>query len=231
MGRIQRRRRVRCKLSCEIVESSRRRVQARVVSLSEGGLAIITELEFDQGDPIRLLISPGRGRAPLKVSAIVWNQRRTTGSGKAAGLRRYGCVVSEPSRSFLDLLDRFDPSLSTSPANGASPSDGISSRPAAAATIPVAKSRSRDPESESVEPDLPRSRELQPPPKPEPEENWPYFRVRMKQIGGPRTRILTLRARSATHAETLAHDELARVCRDAEGWGVLHIARVSGRRS
>jgi hypothetical protein len=49
----------------------------------------------------------------------------------------------------------------------------------------------------------------------------------MKQIGGPRTRILTLRARSASHAEQLALDELARICRDSEGWGVLHVSRVA----
>jgi hypothetical protein len=84
--------------------------------------------------------------------------------------------------------------------------------------------------AEEAEADLPRSRELQPPPKREPEETLPYFRVRMKQIGGPRTRILTLRARSASHAEQLALDELARICSDAAGWGVLHIARVGGGR-
>ena len=49
----------------------------------------------------------------------------------------------------------------------------------------------------------------------------------MKQIGGPRTRILTVRARSASQAEQLAHDELARVLTDSEGWGVLHISRVA----
>ena len=76
---------------------------------------------------------------------------------------------------------------------------------------------------------MPRSRELQPPPKREPEESLPYFRVRMKQIGGPRTRIITMRARSATQAERMALEELANVVSDAEGWGVLHIARVSRR--
>jgi hypothetical protein len=78
-----------------------------------------------------------------------------------------------------------------------------------------------------VEPDLPRSRELQPPPKAEPLESLPYFRIRLKQIGGPRTRVLTLRARSATHAEKIALDELDRSVGGAEGWGILHIARIS----
>ena len=212
MGRIIRRRRATCRLSCEIVESSRRRVQGRVVTISEGGLALVTELAFDHGDSVRLLISSREGVKPIAVSAIVWNDRSAATAGGATRMRRYGCVVSDPSRSFLSLLDRLDP------------------QPALAEPVPIAKPKLRDPSSESAETDLPRSREILPPPKAEPEENWPYFRVRMKQIGGPRTRILTLRARSATQAETLAHEKLAEVCSDAEGWGVLHIARVSSSR-
>lgn len=212
MGRIIRRRRATCRLSCEIVESSRRRVQARVVTISEGGLALVTELSFEQGDPVRLLINSAEGAKPIAVSAIVWNDRSAASAGGATRMRQYGCVVSEPSRSFLSLLERLDP------------------QPIQVEPVPIAKSQPRDPGSEWAEPDLPRSREIQPPPKPEPEENWPYFRVRMKQIGGPRTRILTVRARSATQAEILAHEKLAELCSDSEGWGVLHIARVSSGR-
>ena len=212
MGRIIRRKRATCRLSCEVVESNRRRVQGRVVTISEGGLALITEIPFEHGDPVRLLIKPREGAKPIVVSAIVWNDRSAASAGGATRLRRYGCVVSEPSRSFLTLLDQLTPeSTQVEP-------------------VPVAQSQPRDPDTEFAEPDLPRSREIQPPPKPEPEENWPYFRVRMKQIGGPRTRILTLRARSATQAETLAHEKLAGLCNDADGWGVLHIARVSSTR-
>ncbi len=212
MGRIIRRRRATCRLSCEIVESSRRRVQGRVVTISEGGLALVTELPFEQGDPVRLLIASSGGAKAIAVSAIVWNVRSAASAGGATRMRRYGCVVSDPPRALLSLLDRLDPP------------------PAPTAAVPIAKPRRRDSEKESAEPDLPRSREILPPPKSEPEENWPYFRVRMKQIGGPRTRILTLRARSATQAEILAHEQLTEVCSDADGWGVLHIARVSNRR-
>jgi len=212
VGRIIRRRRATCRLSCEIAESSSRRVQGRIVTISEGGLAVVTELAFEQGDPIRLLIKASDGSKPIAVSAIVWNVRSAATAGGETRMRRYGCVVSEPSRSFLSLLDRLTPP------------------PVTVEPVPVAKSQPRDPGSEWAEPDLPRSREIQPPPKHEPEESWPYFRVRMKQIGGPRTRILTVRARSATQAETLAHEKLAEVCADADGWGVLHIARVSSGR-
>ena len=218
MGRIARRRRVRCKLSCEIVQSSRRRVQGRIVTLSEGGLAVVTDLGFDQGDPIRLLIKSGKsdgGGKTISVSAIVWNDRSSASPGAQSRLRRYGCVVSHPSYSFLALLNRLAPEVPQA------------TRPE---PVPIAVPRQRNLDTESVEPDLPRSREIQPPPKPEPEESLPYFRVRMKQIGGPRTRILTLRARSATQAETLALEELETICSDSEGWGILHIARVSGGR-
>jgi hypothetical protein len=212
VGRITRRRRVRCKFSCEILQSSRRRVQGRIVTLSEGGLAVVTGLGFEQGDPIRLLIKPGLGGKSISVSGIVWNDRSAASAGTSSRLRRYGCIVSQPSRSYLALLDRLVPQAT---------------RPE---PVPIPVPRPRDPAFESAEPNLPRSREIQPPPKPEPEESLPYFRVRMKQIGGPRTRILTLRARSATQAETLAHEELARLCSDSEGWGILHITRVSGSR-
>lgn len=214
MARIKRRRRVRCKLQCEIVQPNQRPVPARLVSLSEGGFAIITTLGLTQGESIRVLIKPDHGGAPIKISGIVWNEAETSPVATSSRLHRLGCVVSEPPPAYLAILDRLDPP---------------STRPQ---PIPVA-TPVRRPDDASVpgaEVDLPRSRELQPPPKREPEETLPYFRVRMKQIGGPRTRILTLRARSASHAEQLALDELARICSDAAGWGVLHIARVSGGR-
>ena len=190
-------------------------MQGRIVTLSEGGLAVVTDLDFDHGDPIRLVIKPDKGSKAISVSAIVWNDRSSASSGSQSRLRRYGCVVSQPSYSYLALLNRLAPEIPQA------------TRPE---PVPIAVPRQRNADSESVEPDLPRSREIQPPPKPEPEESLPYFRVRMKQIGGPRTRILTLRARSATQAETLALEELEAICSDAEGWGILHITRVSGGR-
>ena len=211
MSRIQRRRRIACRLKCEIaIPGNRRHVRGRVVSLSEGGLGIVADMALDQGDPIRILIEQGPGRRPVKVSAIVWNDHSPSPTGRATSLRRLGCVISHPPRAFLALIDRLDP-------------EHTESRPA---PIPMARPRLFDPQV--VERDLPRSRELQPPPKVEPDETLPYFRVRLKQNGGPRTRILTLRARSATQAERRALHELDKVCPDAAGWGVLHIARVSG---
>ena len=211
MARIKRRRRVRCKLQCEIVQPNQRPVPARLVTLSEGGFAIITTLGLGQGESIRVLIKPDHGGAPIKVSGIVWNEAETAPVASSSRLHRLGCVVSDPPPAYLAILERLDP-----------PSSRPVPTPIALPSRPVAEA---DP---TAEVDLPRSRELQPPPKREPEETLPYFRIRMKQIGGPRTRILTLRARSASHAEQLALDELARICSDAAGWGVLHVSRISG---
>lgn len=209
MGRIKRRRRVRCKLQCEIVQPNQRPVPARLVTLSEGGFAVITTLALVQGESIRMLVKSDVGGAPVKVSGIVWNETESSNLGTASRLHRLGCVVSDPPPGYLAMLDRLAPPPRPEP-------------------VPVAMPIRRDRAiPEEVEVDLPRSRELQPPPKREPEETLPYFRIRMKQIGGPRTRILTLRARSASHAEQLALDELARICSDSEGWGVLHVSRVS----
>lgn len=212
MARITRRRRTTCKLACAIVQSGRQRSPGRIVTISEGGLAVITDVNFEQGDPIRLLIKPDGSKA-VPVCAIIWNDQSAGSAVATSRLQRFGCVVSDPSPSYLELLGRIAP-----PPHRAEP-------------VPIAKSQPRDQESDWAEPDLPRSREIQPPPKPEPEENWPYFRVRMKQIGGPRTRILTVCARSATQAESRAQEALAEACDASEGWGVLHIARVSSGRS
>jgi len=202
---------VRCKLQCEIVQPNKRSIPARLVTLSEGGFTVITTLSLGQGESIRVLIKPDVGGAPIKVSGIVWNEEETAGVGASSRLHRLGCVVSEPPPAYLAILDRLDPP---------------SARPMVVPiAVPIIR---RDHDAESVEPDLPRSRELQPPPKRESEETLPYFRIRMKQIGGPRTRILTLRARSASHAEQLALDELARICTDSAGWSVLHVSRISG---
>jgi len=218
VSRIKRRQRVRCKLACEIVVSAKKRVQGRVVTLSEGGLAVVTGLTLDQGDPIRLVIDP-KGAKPIRVSAIVWNDSLPRTASGESRLRRLGCVISEPSDSFGSLLDRLLPSEPE--VSSARPVGGTSE------SIPIAVPKTRDPQSEWAETDLPRSREIQPPPKLEAEESLPYFRIRLRQIGGPRTRITTIQARSATQAEQRALEQLESISSGSESWGVLHVAKVA----
>jgi len=191
-NRLERRRRVRCRLPCEIV-AGRRKIEATVVSLSEGGLGLEAKVGADQGDPIRIVIMPHRRKRAVTVDALVWNEREARGAWRSRGLRLLGCVISDPSQAFLDLMGRPEPrSAARERSSRAVPPTCVVPPPAA--TEPAT--------------DLPRSRDPLPPPKPEPEEALPTFRVRFKQVGGPRTRIFAVRARSAAEAAKRARAEL-----------------------
>jgi hypothetical protein len=218
LAHIKRRRRTRCKLACKIVISAKESVKGRVVTLSEGGLAVLTAQSFEQGDALRLIIDPN-GAKPIRVSAIIWNDTAPRTTNGESRLRRLGCIVSQPSESFSALLDRLLPVEESVQIRAPEPSHP--------APVPITVPKQPILDDSSAEHDLPRSRELQPPTKLEPEESLPYFRIRLKQIGGPRTRIMTIQARSATQAESRALEELRDVCQDADGWGVLHVAKVS----
>jgi hypothetical protein len=199
LARIQRRRRVRCRLPCEVLVERGRSVRASVLTLSEGGLSVAVLLEVDQGDPIRLRIAPQRGARAVTVDGIVWNTRPASRSNPNGGLRMVGCVVSDPPAPFIELLDE------------------VQQRSAPRVRTPTPR-----PSRPEIEFDLPRSRAPLPPPKPEPDESLPCFRVRLKQVGGPRTRVLSVRAHSAAQAEERAREELAAASGDgADAWEVI----------
>jgi hypothetical protein len=75
--------------------------------------------------------------------------------------------------------------------------------------------------------DLPRSRVLTPPPKPEPEETLPTFRVRLKQVGGPRSRSIAVRAHSVAEAEAMARTELATLTAGDPEWELVEVGLAS----
>ena len=211
MTRLERRRRIRCRLRCEIVEPRRHRAEAAVLSLSEGGLSVEAALRVEQGDPIRLRIRPHPGAPAVTVEGIVWTDHPSRRAFAGAGLRVLGCLVSDPSPAFLELLAR------------------VAARdPAPEVRLPAARARVAD-ALPAEEADLPRSRDPLPPPKPDPEESLPGFRVRLKQVGGPRTRIVTVRARSLAEAKERARRELAASPDPGGGaWEVLEAVRVGG---
>lgn len=203
-GRSGRRRRVRCALRCQVLGVGRKPVEARVVQLSEGGLSVAGPLPLEQGDPIRLRLLPHRNSAAVDVSGIVWNEEPVRGADAEEGLRRLGCLISDPPRAFLQLLSQLE-----------------RRPPPLGRRIPVVPARPcREPGSER---DLPRVRELGPPPKPEPEENLPTFRVRLKQIGGPRTRSLPVRARSIGEAEAIARSQLDSLLQGTPAWELIEV--------
>lgn len=158
------------------------------MSLSEGGFSVEAPLRVDQGDPLRVRILPHRKGRALEVEGIAWgDQPVRRARERAGGLRLLVCVLSDPPSEFLELLQGLLPRY-TAPAE----------RPVRALPRP---------HSEPEEPNLPRSFEPLPPPKPKPVEELPFFRIRLKQTGGPRTRIVSIRARSTADAEALALEQ------------------------
>ena len=146
-------------------------------------------------------ILPHRRARAVAVDAIVWNDRPAVRSRNGASLRSLGCIVSDPPAALLELMaeqERRSPPRAP--------------RPATRAT-----SASISPESKA---DLPRSRVPFPPPKPEPDESFPRFRVRLKQVGGPRIRIVSVRACSMMQAAERARSALA------GGWEVLEVTQT-----
>ncbi len=204
-----RRKRVRCALRCQVLGVQRRPVECRVVQLSEGGLSVVGPLQLEQGDPIRIRLLHHRGKSAIDLSGIVWNDEPARGAGAEEGFRKLGCMVSDPPRAFLHLLRQVEQ-------RGALP---LGRR------IPVVRARPAAPSG--CEQDLPRVRELGPPPKPEPEENLPTFQVRLKQIGKPRTRCLSVRARSIAEAETIARSQLDSLVQSSPAWELIEVVLAS----
>lgn len=200
LSTIQRRRRVRCRLGCEILGQGRRNERATIVALSEGGLGIEVASPVEVGEPIELRIRSRRNGPAVEVTALVWNQRVFRRGRNGPKLRAVGCVISSPPADFLALLDQLEPK------------DARSDR---RSRVRVKRSPAPPPPDET----LPRSREPMPPPKPEPEETLPCFRVRLKQVGGSRTRIVKVRAPSVAEASQRARTGLT----DSGTWQVLEV--------
>jgi hypothetical protein len=203
-GRIgRRRRRVRCALRCQVLGPSRRPIEGRVVQLSEGGLSVVGPLQVEHGDPIRIRLLHHRKTAAIEVAAIVWNDEPARSALEEEGFRTVGCLVSDPPRAFLELFSQI----------------ARRNAPPIERRIPVVPARPSG--APGFEQDLPRSREIGPPPKPE--ENLPTFRIRVKQVGGPRTRSLAVRARSVAEAEAIARSELDSLVQSGPTWELIEV--------
>jgi hypothetical protein len=208
LTRLERRPRTRCRISCSVAGDDGRPHDGALVSLSEGGFGIETALCIEQGDAIRVRVGPRVRAGAVRVDGIVWYERPLQRAREGAALRLLGCVVSEATPVFLSLLAEVE----------------RRNAPAAPRRLPSRPGAVRE-RAEPGDPELPRSREPLPPPKPEPEERLPSFRVRLKQIGGPRTRMVCLRARSLAEAYELAQLEVA--ASHLGAWEVMEAARES----
>ena len=71
MSTLERRRRVRCRLACELLGAQRTPLRSHIVTLSEGGFAVETEPRFETGDEMRICILPHRRERAVKVRSIL----------------------------------------------------------------------------------------------------------------------------------------------------------------
>jgi hypothetical protein len=112
LARTQRRRRIRCRLPCQVIQGPRRTIPAAVLSLSEGGFGLETTERVEQGDPIRLHIQ-AQGTAPeVKVEAIVWYDNPAPRAHRNGELRLLGCFHSPGTPAVpLDRSKSPDPSI------------------------------------------------------------------------------------------------------------------------
>jgi hypothetical protein len=190
MSRIERKRRTQCALRCEILGHGRKPVEARIVSLSEGGLCVVAPMRIEEGDTIALRMMGPRRKPAITLTGLVWNGTPARGSLARAGFWQMGCVLSDPPPFYQQLVDRME-----------SNSAPLLERRISTHVVP----RTDAPGSER---DLPLVREQGPPPKPDPHETLPTFRVRLKQLEGPRSRSVAVRARSVGEAESIARSQL-----------------------
>lgn len=223
MPRVQRQPRIPCRLRCHVLRRRRKPIEVRVTSLSEHGLAIVGAIQVDQGDELRLRVHPQRGDGAVDFTAMVWNDRPVRGlKGQE---RQVGLVVSRPTSGYIELFCRAEQRHHEMRENRAQP----------ARSLPVPPRPSAPPQPAcdvdgTAELDLPRPHVLGPPPKPDPDAQAPCFGVRLKQIGGPRTRTLQVTARSIAEAERLAFEGLEPRSDGTPAWELIEVVATKPKR-
>lgn len=160
--------RTRCRLPCT-VRVGRKRIHARVLDVSEGGLCIVTPVRFNEESTVQVVIDVPRV-GPVRVEGVVRHKRpfRQPSSGRrgwATGLR-----LHETAPEFRAI---------------ASPEESL---PEAVYTLPL---HLLDPKGPLMRGDEePDALEVEDPGAPQ------VYRVRLKAMGSARTRVLTLTGRN-----------------------------------
>jgi hypothetical protein len=211
---------------------------ATIVTLSEGGMGIRTNVAFEEGDEARIRLLPPRG-GPIDVHALVWNESKRFDQSQRTSLRTFGCVVSDPPAAFLRLIDEMAKRDRPIPPRRVRPvepeptarkrADSLEPQPQPKPKLePRQQNRTRPAEPESLEiveeapadPDLPCPKIPLPPHKSGSGEGQPMLRLRIKQVRGPRSRWLEVPSPSLLEAQIWIRQNL-------EGeWEILEIMSV-----
>jgi hypothetical protein len=193
--------RYRCRLRCTL-RHGRQSDDALVLDVSLSGLLVQTSFVLGQGDDVALEIADG----PVRLHALAWHSR---GQRRAAKPTFFvGMMLSDVGPDYEALVARIagnQPARRTAaapraPAAGPTPETGPASVPSAASPLPISK---------------------HPPPLPTTRASW--WRLRIKQVDGPRTRVVTLAAPSKEQAISQSLAELG------EGWEVLEAVASNSR--
>ncbi len=185
---ITRQHRTRCRLPCTVRKGTKR-VRARVLDVCEGGLCVVAPVRFQHKMTVQIEIEHPR-HGPIEVEAVVWHVRRFRQPSSGREGWAVGLVLSKGGPDFQAL---------------ASPGS-VWEKPAEDALEAL-----RNEASKSANPDPPAEDEL------ELDEGPSVYRVRVRAVGTPRIRTLTL---SATSEEAVREAVLTAL----EGeWQVLDV--------
>jgi|GEM_PF-5566681 len=185
----------RCHVPCEILQG-KGRTPAVVRDLSLAGLSVQTDLWAEQGDHLRICLRP-RGGAPVDLQVLVWNARRLRAKNGIRGWR-LGMMLADPSDAFAELVAKV--AGTRLPNRTSPPSPG---------TPPASK---REPEAERPVP-----RKAPPLARRAGLGTTRWFRARVKQVQGRRTRMISVVAESEEGARQLAAEEIG------PDWEVLEL--------
>jgi len=205
MDERRRHARYHCRLPCEVCQG-KKHTAGSLEDISLAGLSLCTELPFEQGDSLRIVVQP-RSAAAFEIQVLVWNVRRLRKRNGVAGWR-LGMMLADPSDRFAELVRRVAGPAAVRRIAATEPSqDGKA--PAAAADA------KREPQpgraASQVSAPLERRAGL---------GSTRWFRARVKQVAGRRVRVISVVADCEESARELASREIG-----AE-WTVLELKSV-----
>lgn len=197
--------RVLCRLRCTIRE--RKRVQARVLDVSEGGLCVLSPVPFKPKKPLVIDIDvPPHG--PVRVEAVAWHMRQVKSNGSGRKAWSIGMMISKAAPGFASLLpggeQEFDAAALAEASSSLPPLD------AAPDIDQLGPELLSDDLVDDLAPLTSQEQEAvaQPEAADRGDETLKLYRVRVKAQTGPRSRTLTLGGVSADEVEKFARAEL-----------------------
>ena len=189
MDERRRRPRATCRLHCRI-NRGKKRILARIVDISEEGLCLYSPIRLESKSAIEIAIDVPAFSDSV-VRGEVWHVRQQKIRSSARKVWVIGVVLDHSDDAYLRLLTGAGLTPDRQPTTPPAPTRTARPSPPPAATLPPRRRASRPIEGRELD-------ELDP----------QVYRVRVQALTGPRTRLLTLTARSKVDAERLAARDL-----------------------